>query len=613
MSNQMTAPTRAKRAKGARLAERPPKRFPLKIIVLTVVVVALLAVVGALTYGVAVYDRIYPNVSIGGVEVSGQTADSAYQMLADIVGSKHEAQTITLLIAGERKDLSIEKTGIRNQAADTAQQAWSYGREGGFFARAGVVIASLFNSKEFPLNTDTYIDESAAEKFVADTAKDTAGDLDVPVVASKVEETGDGIVITVGKPGQKVDTDSLSAQLTAYLSGGDFSAPLVYNPMPTKPQPVDLNALFAQYDSPAEDAQWALNDKNNPTVIPDKAGRTFDQEAAQSALSNAQPGETVTIPFIAVPAAVSSEMLSGRLFADELSECITYLDAGNKPRVNNIHLAASFINGTILLPGDEFSFNGVVGERTTAKGYQQAGAYVSGRLVDETGGGICQMATTTYGAAIRADLKITARSNHSMTVGYVPLGQDATVSWGAPDLKFVNDTDYPIKILAEQSGSYVKVTVIGTKVHDYTVSFESETLSTTPYETVTKVNNDLAPGARKEVMPGHNGATAVSYRVYKDASGKVIKRVEEARSKYNKVDRLIEVGPGGTPSTPDTPTPTPDTPKPTPGTPTPAPNTPAPGTPTPDTPPPEVTPTPDTPAPEEPAAPVDGGDNDVWD
>ena len=100
-----------------------------------------------------------------------------------------------------------------------------------------------------------------------------------------------------------------------------------------------------------------------------------------------------------------------------------------------------------------------MGQRTADRGFKSAGAYSNGQLVDEVGGGVCQPSSTLYMAVLRADLEVTERHNHSFTVSYTPLGQDATVSWGGPDFRFKNNTQYPIKILASQSGGSMSVTL----------------------------------------------------------------------------------------------------------------------------------------------------------
>ena len=127
-------------------------------------------------------------------------------------------------------------------------------------------------------------------------------------------------------------------------------------------------------------------------------------------------------------------------------------------------LSASTINGYVLNCGEVFSYNGAVGQRTAARGYQAAPAYVKGETVDEIGGGICQTSSTLYLACLRGNLEITERHAHRYIPAYIAAGMDATVSWGGPDYKFTNNTDYPIKIVTEYQGDYLTVKLLGTNV-----------------------------------------------------------------------------------------------------------------------------------------------------
>jgi vancomycin resistance protein YoaR len=117
--------------------------------------------------------------------------------------------------------------------------------------------------------------------------------------------------------------------------------------------------------------------------------------------------------------------------------------------VNNIALAAKKIDGVILNPGEEFSYNGTVGQRTESAGFKKAGAYANGKVVQELGGGICQVSSTLYCAVLYANLEITDRTCHYFPVDYLPSGLDATVSWKSPDFKFKNNRDYPIKLVRQ--------------------------------------------------------------------------------------------------------------------------------------------------------------------
>lgn len=129
----------------------------------------------------------------------------------------------------------------------------------------------------------------------------------------------------------------------------------------------------------------------------------------------------------------------------------------------------------------------MVGERTSEKGYRPAAIYTSGTTTDELGGGVCQVASTIYMCALKADLEIVERACHQFTVTYVPMGMDATVYWGYQDFKFRNNTEYPIRVDASVSGGYVHIKLCGTETKDYTIEMTYEILSTSSPTTIERV------------------------------------------------------------------------------------------------------------------------------
>ena len=249
-----------------------------------------------------------------------------------------------------------------------------------------------------------------------------------------------------------------------------------------------------------------------------------------------------SIPVTITQPTITEAVLRERLFRDTLARTATNLNEGNAPRTNNVRLAAKAINGTILNPGDVFSYNTVVGERTQARGYQEAHAYSGGKIIDEFGGGVCQPSSTLYMAVLRADLEVVERHNHSFTVSYTPLGEDATVDYGNLDFRFANNTAYPIKILAEQTDGQMIMTIIGTKTSDKTVATRTEVLETYKPETVEKQDSSLAAGETQVETSGITGYSTRTYKVITE-NGKTTE-VLANKSTYSKRDEIVCVGTG---------------------------------------------------------------------
>ena len=386
------------------------------------------------------------------------------------------------------------------------------------------------------------------------------------------------------------------------------------------------NASIVEFDS---DSHEFIIDK-------EKAGYAIDVDATVKAVedlfaSGVYEG-TVTVPTVITEPEVTEEMIN-ETFGLIGSEFTTTTNEDN--RNTNIRQACDNINGTILEPGEVFSFNGVVGKRTYDSGFTSATVIAGGEYKQDLGGGICQVSSTLYNAALKSDLKIIERHPHAWPSSYISPGLDATVDWPSLDLKFENDTDYQIIIVTwwDPDDLSCNAEIYGKKLPDgKTIDTKAEIVSTSsPGDTEYVTDKSMAVGQTSELRPAHQGVSARAYKVWYDADGEEISRDYYNSSYYNAYARRVAVGvlnsdgtiasidystgeiieaepsvtpspspsvsptPGAaTPTTaPATPTPEPATPTPEPATPTPEPATP---TPEPATPTPE--PEPDTPTPE---------------
>lgn len=218
----------------------------------------------------------------------------------------------------------------------------------------------------------------------------------------------------------------------------------------------------------------------------------------------------------------------------------------NSDRNRNIQLATAEFNGMRVEPGETVSFNKTTGERTEAKGYRAAGAYSGGVLVQEPGGGVCQVSTTLYNAAVKADLEIIERSPHSRVSDYVSIGLDAAVNWPGQDFKFKNTSDYPIFIVAEFSDQKLTFKIYGKQLDDGVyIKLESEKTETIAApEGVKEKDDPTLPVGQFKDEKARDGAKAVSYKVYYDKNDNEIKREVLAKSTYPASIAIHRVGTG---------------------------------------------------------------------
>jgi vancomycin resistance protein YoaR len=248
-----------------------------------------------------------------------------------------------------------------------------------------------------------------------------------------------------------------------------------------------------------------------------------------------------TVDLKEVKPQITIESLLNQGIKEKTSSFITKFSISNRPRTSNIRLAASIIDGTILAPGETFSFNKTVGQRTAKRGFYKAGVYINGKLDEDVGGGICQVSTTLYNAVLLSDLEVIERSNHSLTVPYVPLSRDAAVSWGTKDFKFRNNTENYIYIHAQSTGNVISFELFGTKNHNRRVELISTVLNhiEPPLEYIEDESLEL--GKETVLDKGHDGyRSKLSRRVYE--YGKLIDEQVLSYDRYLASPKVIKKG-----------------------------------------------------------------------
>ena len=220
-------------------------------------------------------------------------------------------------------------------------------------------------------------------------------------------------------------------------------------------KPVDFDA-FAETYATAKNASYnaAADQVEEGTVQV-----TFDADAAQKLVAQAQPGQEITVPAQIQQPKVSKAVLEKVLFRDVLASCTTYV-SGAWGRIQNVRKAAQNISGTVLNCGDQFSYNDAIGPTTADYGFYAAPGYVGGKTVDVYGGGVCQVSSTLYAAMVYAGLPATERHAHSLPVDYLPAGLDATIAGSYLDLKFTNTFSQPLLIQASANGGTLTVTLV---------------------------------------------------------------------------------------------------------------------------------------------------------
>lgn len=314
----------------------------------------------------------------------------------------------------------------------------------------------------------------------------------------------------------KIDEDVLRDVLAARM------------PLPDDP-PVDARLRYGEPMGEVQAEVW---------------GQGVDWELLQRRLELAvrsSEGRALPLPLRPLRPRVTAETFQGWEQLHTLGEATTIFDPGQTGRSHNIRLAAERIDGTVLLPGDEFSLNRATGERTLDTGYQEGPVIIEGELVPGVGGGVSQLASTTFNAALLAGLELTEYHNHSIPVPYLPPGRDATVWYDSLDLRFVNTTEQPVVIHAVAGYDWVRVMVRSPEPARQRVTVETRLVEEVPRPVEERFDLTLPPGERRLLESGQDGQKFVIRQVVITDGGETTERRLEAT--YPPKPQVWRVGP----------------------------------------------------------------------
>ena len=498
---------------------------------------------------------IYPNVYALNVSLGGLTPEEAAAAIEEATADTFSKQSMIIQLPDATLTLTPELTGASVDAQAVAQLAFAYGRGGNRWENTQAKAAAALDTYILDTRGCITLNEDAIRDTVDQAAAKAASTLTQPTVTvtgevpdrnlsykeaqEKTDVAHQKLTIVLGTPDRSLNTEQLMETVILAYSYNDFT-PIEFAYDVAEPDAPDLDAIYAQYYIAPTDA--VLNEADY-SITHEVLGYGFDLEALKAMVAGAGEGETVTLDFAYVPAALTWEAIDATLFKDVLGAVSTN-HTNDSNRNANLKQACKALNGKIIRPGETFSYNETLGERTREKGYKPAGAYMAGKTVETVGGGICQVSSTLYYACLKADLEIVERTCHGYTVSYMPYGMDATVSWGSLDYKFKNNTDYPIRIKASVSGGQVHVTLMGTDTKDYYVKMTYETVDG-PHEGKVvyedyKHNNKEGYVDGEVIQTAYTGRTVKTYRVkYSKATDEKISSEYEATSRYKSRDKII--------------------------------------------------------------------------
>lgn len=415
--------------------------------------------------------KIAKGVYIKGIDVSGLTKEDATKKISSYVSSSIPEE-IKLKHNDFETSLSTSQLSIYFNTEEAVNMAYNIGKNGNIFQKNTEILNTLFSKVN--IDPGFSIDEEQLKKDL----QDISSKLPDKVIESSCYIDDNRLIITKGQAGKSIKVEDSANYITKEINNLNVqNNPLELITEDAYPNQIDLDAVYNEVHKDPVNAYYS----QNPYVVhPSENGMDFAISLDDAKNLLQEQKDEYVIPLKVLYPSVTTNMIGTEAFPDLLSEFSTKYAASNKNRTTNLILASKKINGTVLMPGETFSYNKVVGARTIAAGYKEAPIYVSGRVEDGIGGGICQITTTLYNAVLYANLDIVERSNHQFVPSYAGPSRDATVVYGAIDFKFKNNRDYPIKITCSVSGGIANFKIWGLKSdNDYEVQITSRTTGKT--------------------------------------------------------------------------------------------------------------------------------------
>lgn len=450
-------------------------------------------------------DKIQSGVFIKGINVSGLTKEEAIALVNSEL-DKQMNDHIELIYKNNNYYVEVEQIGAKFDIEASVDYAFNIAKSGVFLQDMTEYFTVLMTNIEIEPKL-TYNDEELTNYLKTIEA----------YLPDQLEQHGyyveDGeLIVTNGVNGAGIEIDELKEMIIAAIQDISYSNSYIQIPTYVQyPDPIDVNAIHEDIFREPQNAYFTTEPY---AVFADVTGIDFDKEYLSSMIAENPEAEEYAIELQYSKAELTVQDLGMEAFPNLLGSWSTKY-VNNPDRTTNLRLAANKIDGTVIMPGEIFSYNKVVGKRTIAAGYKNAAIYQDGEVTDGLGGGICQISTTLYNAAIDAGMLIEERRNHMFVPTYADAGKDATVVWGSTDFKFENRRAYPIKIETSVTGGIASVKIYGLKTNE-------------EYDIY-----DLSIGS-KVIKSTDSSLVVESYREYRDENGNVVKRDKLYTDTYKK-------------------------------------------------------------------------------
>ena len=410
-------------------------------------------------------ENIISGINIKGIDVSGLSTEKAKETVQNYI-NENLPENIHLVHNDYETSIPLSALNVSFDIDSAVEQAYETGKSGNIFENSFTALKTWIHPIDIELTA------TLDEEQLRTALNDISSKLPDTVIESGYYIEGNNLIVTRGSEGNVVDVD----QMCTFIKNGISNLTLKNRTLDIatvskQPSEINIEKIYNEIYKGPVDAYYT---QNPFAVYPSENGLDFAISLDEAKNMLSEEKSEYVIPLQTLYPNITTNMIGTEAFPDMLSTYSTRYSTRDRDRTTNLQLAASKINGTVLMPGETFSYNQVVGERTIAAGYKEAPIYVEGQVVDGLGGGICQITSTLYNAVLYANLEIVERSNHQFVPSYVTASRDATVVYGSIDFKFKNNRDYPIKIVCSVSGGIAKFDIYGLRTdNEYEVEISS--------------------------------------------------------------------------------------------------------------------------------------------
>jgi len=492
-------------------------------------------------------EKILKGISILGIDISDLTVEEAKTKINNAIEErfKEENNNLILKIGENETSVTANTFNAKFDIDNAVIEADNIGRNGNILTNNYSILFTKLFKKE--IKPRLYLDDS----LLSDTIKDINSKMKDAIVDNSYYIEKNNLIIVKGKAGYIIKTEELKEKIYEQISNIHTNYQTIEIPVEYKePEPINLQKIHEEIYKEPQDAYV----QKNPTVVhPEVNGVDFKISVEEAEELLKEDKEEYTIPLKITKPKKTINNLGEEAFPDLLATFSTRFDGSNYNRNTNIKLAAKKVNGTVILPGEKFSFNTIVGSRTIEAGFKEGTAYVGGKVVPDVGGGVCQVSSTIYNTALLANMQIVERSNHMFTTGYVAASRDATVYYGSLDFVFKNSRKYPIKMVASANGGVCKVSIYGIKEEkEYEVIIQSKITSYINPTTIYKEDPTLEEGKEIVEQTAITGCRSEGYKILK-LNGKIVSQTLLSKDTYKSRNKIVRRGTKKTTTTPTKP------------------------------------------------------------